>query len=173
MDKLIKVTLVGLLLLSSVVFSAEQTEQQTLMEKTNALKTRMIELNRELFLLEQDLLHPASTRVALYVSMNMGQLFHLDSVKIKLNGEPVDSFLYTKADRQALIRGAIQPLFITDLATGEHELVALFTGIGPHNRPYKRAVTLNFEKADNAKAFEVQIKDDEQKMQPKFAIKAW
>lgn len=164
--------LVMLMALSSPLYAADDGEQN-LASQTEALKAKVIELNRDLFLLQEDVLYPASSRVALYVSMDMGQLFTLDSVKVKLNGDPVSSFLYTPNDVNALKRGAIQPLYLGNISTGEHELVAVFTGLGPQNRPFKRAVTLNFNKESTEKAFEIQIKDDGSKQQPKFAIKPW
>ena len=168
----IVLSLVILLTISSPVYAADEAEQN-LASQTEALKAKVIELNRDLFLLQEDVLYPASSRVALYVSMDMGKLFTLDSVKVKLNGDPVSSFLYTPNDVNALKRGAIQPLYLGNIATGDHELVAVFTGLGPQNRPFKRAVTLNFTKESTEKAFEIQIKDDGSKHQPKFAIKPW
>ena len=168
----IVLSVVILLTISSPIHAADETEQN-LASQTEALKAKVIELNRDLFLLQEDVLYPASSRVALYVSMDMGQLFTLDSVKVKLNGDPVSSFLYTQNDVKALKRGAIQPLYLGNIATGEHELVAVFTGLGPQNRAFKRAVTLNFTKESTEKAFEIQIKDDGSKQQPKFAIKPW
>ncbi|NNJ71846.1 MAG: AraC family transcriptional regulator [Enterobacterales bacterium] len=153
--------------------SLQAAETDTLASKTEALKAKVIELNRDLFLLEEDLLHPASTRIALYVSMDSGQLFQLESVKIKLDGEAITSFLYTQRDLEALQRGAIQPLYMDNIASGEHELVALFTGMGPNNRPYKRAVSLKFNKDTTEKAFEIKILDDSSSQQPEFKVKAW
>jgi len=166
-------TLLITLLLLLPQHSLQAAETDTLASKTEALKAKVIELNRDLFLLEEDLLHPASTRIALYVSMDSGQLFQLESVKIKLDGEPITSFLYTPRDLEALQRGAIQPLYMDNIASGEHELVALFTGMGPNNRPYKRAVSLKFNKDTTEKAFEIKILDDSSSQQPQFKVKAW
>jgi len=156
-----------------VAEDAAQEDTKPLAAKTEAIKAKVIELNRDLFLLQEDLLHPASTRVAFYVSLDMGQYFSLESVKVKLNDKAVNSFLYTEKDVEALRRGAIQPLYITNVASGDHELVAVFTGLGPNNRPYKRAVNLKFNKQSTEKAFEIQIVDDGSSQQPKFKIKPW
>ena len=168
----LKIVIMFILFVSAPVF-ADQADNKSLASKTEALKAKVIQLNRDLFLLEEDVLYPASSRVALYLSMDMGQLFSLDSVKVKLNGDPVTSFLYTANDIEALKRGAIQPLYLGNIASGDHELVAVFTGQGPQTRAFKRAVTLNFNKQSTAKAFEIQLKDDGSKQQPKFAIKSW
>lgn len=144
-----------------------------LSQRSNDIKAQVIQLNRDLFLLEEDLLHPASTRLALYVSLDFGSFFKLESVKLKLDDKPITSFLYTLKDIESLKRGAIHPVYQGNIATGEHELVAFFTGIGTHGRPYKRAVSLKFEKKDGEKSFEIQIADDTATQQPKFNIKTW
>ncbi len=151
----------------------EQKEEGSLTLRSDNLKKQIIELNRDLFLLEEDLLHPASTRVAVYVSMDYGSFFRLEGVKLKLDGKLVVSFLYTDKDVQALKRGAIQPLYQGNIASGEHELVAFFTGISTYDRAYKRAVSMKFEKKEGEKSFEVQVVDDIATQQPQFIIKPW
>ncbi len=157
----------------TALHASEQADESNLTQRTNNIKAQVIELNRDLFLLEEDLLHPASTRLALYVSMDFGRFFKLEAVKLKLDGKAITSFLYTDKDIEALKRGAIQPLYLGNIASGEHELVAFFTGIGTHERDYKRAVSLKFEKNEGEKAFEIQIVDNQATQQPQFKIKTW
>jgi len=72
-----------------------------------------------------------------------------------------------------LSRGGIQRLYIGNIKTGEHELTAFFTGIGPDNREYKRAATVSLEKDDDPKMLELRIKDSTANMQPEFDFKEW
>lgn len=158
------------------VLSAEVTENKDNSEianQTETIKKQVVELNRDLFLLEEDLLHPASTRLSVYVSMDYGTFFNLESVRLQLDGKPVTAFLYTDKDVNALKKGAIQPLYLGSIATGQHELVAIFTGQGPKNKDYKRAVSLDFEKKTGEKAYEIQVVDSSHKLQPDFVIKQW
>ena len=148
-------------------------EASELAIRTEDVKKQVIQLNRDLFLLEEDLLHPASTRLSIYISMDYGSFFSIDSVKLQLDGKPVTAFLYTGKDVEALKRGAIHPLFQGSIPTGKHELVAIFTGIGPRNREYKRAVSLDFEKTTSERAFEIQVVDSSSMIQPEFVIKKW
>jgi hypothetical protein len=148
-------------------------EASELAKRTEDVKKQVIQLNRDLFLLEEDLLHPASTRLSIYVSMDYGSFFSIDSVKLQLDGKPVIAFLYTGKDVEALKRGAIHPLFTGSISTGKHELVAIFTGIGPRKREYKRAVSLEFEKTTSERAFEIQVVDSSAMIQPEFLIKKW
>ena len=137
------------------------------------LKTDVIKLNRDLLVLEEELLFPASTQVALFVSMDVGKLFELDSVQIKLDDKQVTNYLYTPLEVQALHRGGVQRAFVGNLRSGTHEIIATFTGKGPHDRDYKRGTTIKFDKGTEPKYIELRIKDSAGKLQPEFEVKVW
>ena len=136
-------------------------------------KSDVIKLNRDLLVLEEELLFPANTQVALFVSMDVGKLFELDSVQIKLDDKLVANYLYTPGEVKALHRGGVQRVYLGNLRAGPHELVATFTGGGPNARDYKRGATVKFEKGTDAKYIELRIKDSTAKLQPEFDVKVW
>ncbi|MGB2819319.1 MAG: AraC family transcriptional regulator [Burkholderiaceae bacterium] len=136
-------------------------------------KADAIRLNRDLLVLEEELLFPANTQVAIFVSMDVGKLFSLDSVRVKLDDKDVAAYLYTPSEVQALHRGGVQRLYVGNLRAGTHELVAFFTGKGPHDRDYKRGATIKVEKGTEPKYIELQIKDSTGKLQPEFEVKVW
>jgi len=142
-------------------------------ERVQQAKSDVIKLNRDLLVLEEELLFPASTQVALFVSMDVGKLFELDSVQIKLDDKLVANHLYTPMEVQALHRGGVQRIFVGNLKSGSHEIVAFFTGKGPHERDYKRGATLKFDKGTGAGYVELRIKDSTGKLQPEFDVKVW
>jgi len=142
-------------------------------EQAQTLKQDVMELNRDLLALEEELLFPASTQVAVFVSMDVGALFDLDSVEIKLDDKVVAHYLYTQREIDALRRGGVHRLYLGNLRTGKHELVAFFTGKGPHDRDYRRGATLDFEKQTDPKYIELQIKDVTRNLQPEFRVKEW
>lgn len=152
---------------------AAQTTTANLDDRIQDVKGDVIRLNRDLMVLEEELLFPANTQVAIFVSMDVGKLFQLDSVKIKLDDKDVASYLYTPAEVQALHRGGVQRIYVGNLKAGSHELVAFFTGKGPHDRDYKRGATIRFDKSTEPKYIELQIKDSTGKLQPEFEIKVW
>jgi hypothetical protein len=137
------------------------------------IKSDVIKLNRDLLVLEEELLFPANTQVALFVSMDVGKMFVLDSVQVKLDDKLIANYLYTPLEVQALHRGGVQRLYLGNLRNGEHELVAFFTGQGPHERDYKRGATVRFEKTTEAKYIELRIRDSSAKLQPEFDVKLW
>ena len=141
--------------------------------RVQQLKADVIRLNRDLLVLEEELLFPAGTQVALFVSMDVGKLFELESVQIKLDDKLVATHLYTPLEVQALHRGGVQRVFVGNLRAGKHQVAAFFTGRGPHERDYKRGASIEFEKGTEPRYIELRIKDTQAKLQPEFEVKVW
>jgi hypothetical protein len=152
---------------------ATEEPKKGLDDRIQDVKADVIRLNRDLLVLEEELLFPASTQVAVFVSMDVGKMFSLDSVQVKLDDKIVTNYLYTLLEVEALHRGGVQRVYLGNLRTGEHEIVAFFTGKGPHERDYKRGTTIKFEKGSDPKYIELQIKDSQAKLQPEFEVKVW
>ena len=148
-------------------------EFRSIDQDVQSLKKEVLNLNRDLFLLEEELLFPANSQVAFFVSMDVGTYFEIDSVNIKIDGKEVANYLYTAREIDALMRGGVQRVHMANLKTGDHELVAVFTGKGPNVRDYRRGATLNFNKGIGAKYVELEITDRVSKQQPEFVIKEW
>ena len=146
---------------------------KTLDQEVQGLKKDVIDLNKDLFVLEEELLFPANTQVALYVSMDVGTFFALDSVTVKIDNKEVKNYLYTAREADALLKGGVQQIYLGNLKVGKHELVAFFTGKGPVERDYKRGATISFDKGVGAKYLELKITDRVAKHQPEFTIKDW
>ena len=137
------------------------------------LKADVLDLNEELFLLEEELLFPANTQVAVYLSMDTGNFFALDSVQLTIDDSDVAKYLYTEREVEALHRGGVHRVYMGNLKAGEHELVAVLTGRGPHDRDYRRATRLSFEKGLGARLLELVITDSGADLQPDFRLREW
>jgi hypothetical protein len=152
---------------------ASASDFKTLDQEVQGMKRDVIDLNKDLFVLEEELLFPANTQVAVYVSMDVGAFFALDSVTLKIDNKEVKNYLYTAREADALLKGGVQQLYLGNLKVGKHELVAFFTGKGPVERDYRRGATVNFDKGVGAKYLELKITDKVVKHQPEFLIKDW
>ena len=160
--------------MSAEASEAESRQEfRSLDQDVQSLKKEVLDLNRDLFLLEEELLFPANSQVAFFISMDVGEYFELDSVNIKIDGKEVANYLYTEREADALIRGGVHRVHMANLKTGDHELVAIFTGKGPHVRDYRRGATMTFDKGIGAKYLELEITDRVKKQQPEFVIKEW
>lgn len=142
-------------------------------DQIQALEQSLMALNAELMILEEDLLYPASSRVAVYLSMDMGELFTLDAVTVKLNGKEVAHHLYTERQRAALSRGGVQQLWVGNARQGKNELTAFFLGNGPHGRDYKRGATATFTQSFEPVFVELVIDDSNASQQPVFAAQVY
>jgi hypothetical protein len=153
--------------------AAPVPDTRSLDEDVQALKKDVVELNRDLFVLEEELLFPANTQVAVFLSMDVGTFFALDTVELRMDDKQVTKYLYTPREAEALLKGGVQRLYLGNLKLGGHELVALFSGKGPNGMDYSRGAQLKFEKAVGAKYLELKITDRQRKLQPEFEIKDW
>ena len=152
---------------------AAEKDTATLDDKVQALKKEVMNLNRDLFVLEEELLFPTNTQLAVFLSLDVGNYFKLDSVELKIDDKVVTNYLYTQQEREALARGGVQRLYVGNITKGRRELVAVFKGPGPNGREYTRGTTHVFEKGSGTKYIELKITDVSQKLQPEFIVKEW
>lgn len=148
-------------------------EDNPLIDDLSALKKEVLQLNRDLFILEEDLLYPSSTQLNIYVSNDKASYFLPHAVELKVDGQTVQSHLYTELEKATLARGGVQKLYQGNVKNGEHLVVAIFTGKGPENREYRRAVEHTFKHEGDPISLELTIKDQDKTQQPEFAVRQW
>ncbi|MEC8326410.1 MAG: hypothetical protein VX100_09975 [Pseudomonadota bacterium] len=169
MKTMLKNTLIMLCtVLSLNVYSVDN---EPLSEQIENLKQQAIALNRDLFILEEDLLYPPATQIAFYVAIDASELFTIDSIKLMVDDELATHYLYTEKQVNALAKGGVHRLYQGNVKQGEHQLTAYVIGKGPQGRDIKRAATLTFNKDDEAKAIELVISANSAKEQADFTIR--
>ncbi len=161
-----------LMLLVLTLPTLSRADTPSLAEDMEDIRRGLIELRRDLAILEEDLLYPASAQVAVYLAVDVGTFFQLDSVTLHINGREVTHYLYTDRQVEALHRGGVQRLYLGNLRQGSHELSAVFTGKGPQGRDYRRATSVAFEKSFEPVYVELRIQDDPAGLQPRFIARA-
>ena len=154
-------------------FSVQAADQAGLDSEIEELKAEVIELNRELFDLEEQLLYPATTSFAVFVSMDAIPDFDIQAVKITLDEQDVTSHVYRSEQVEALRRGGIQKIYAGNLKPGLHHLKAEISGKDRDGRPVKRMVVADFGKARSSKYLEIKISHNPKKSKPDFAIVEW
>ena len=152
----------------AIVSFAAPLDAEPLDSDMEGVKQALLELKRDLAILEEDLLFPASTQVAIFLSMDVGEFFQLDAVTLKLNGKKVTHHLYTDKQVDALFRGGVQKLYMGNVKQGRNRVTAFFTGRGPSGRDYRRATTVEFQKSFEPAFVELAISDSTAKYQPEF-----
>jgi len=152
---------------------AAEPGDDALDREVETLKQDLLRLDRELQGLEENLVTPVSTRTRVFVSMDVGQFFRLDAVEVKFDGASVAHHLYSAGERQALVRGAAQELYVGNLAPGSHAMTLIVTGVGPKDRDYRIGKQYRFNKDNAPKYLQLNIFDSERTQQPELTVKEW
>jgi len=154
----------------AVVVKAIDTK---IIKQAEQLKKEMIQLNRELYQFEEDLLYPANSQLAVFLSLSSDSSFVLDSIELRLDDKMVSTYLYKKAEIVALKKGGIQRIYLGSLSDGRHKLTAQFNGQGSNNRYFRRKKALSFNKEHDAKYIQMTISESSTTREPLFKVKQW
>lgn len=154
--------------------SAKQAENKSMLEdRISSVKNEVKELNHDLAILEEELLFPLSTQLAVFLSFGEDDYFSLDSVKLQIDEKPLASHLYTSRELEALKRGGVQRVYLGNIKSGDHVMVAEFSGPGANDKGYAHVKTIPFTKDEGSKFIELKIHDAAGNSQPEFFVKEW
>ncbi|MCC1497138.1 hypothetical protein [Alcanivorax sp. 1008] len=136
------------------------------------LKQGVLDLNRDLSLLERELLYPSSES-AVFVSVDVGTPIRLVDVNLTMDGKHVGYHFYSEQEFTALTNGGIHRIFHGNLASGRHTLEATVTGYDPQGKDYQKTTTHTFTKGPGRKMLELRVVDDLSTMQHRFEFREW
>jgi len=121
---------ISVLVLSVSAYGEKISREQIkgLDEQVQEIKSDVMGIASELKQLEEKLLYPSSTQVAVFVSLVSGETFRLDSVEVRLDGKPVAQHLYTFKELEALQKGGVQRIYTGNVRSGEHDLEVFMIG---------------------------------------------
>lgn len=159
-------------LCGNFALAADTGNDSSLPTDIQTLKQDVLQLNKELTVLENELLYP-STQSALYVSLEVGSTVRVVDINIALDGRNVGYHFYTEAEFSALTKGGLQRLFNGNLITGKHEFKVVITGYDPKGKSFQRVANYSFVKGGDRKYVELRISDDANKSQPEFQFRDW
>jgi hypothetical protein len=115
---------ISIFILSGTAYAQEISKEQIkgLDEQVQEIKSDVLSIAAELNQLEEKLLYPSNTQVAVFVSLAQGETFRLDSVEIQLDGKPVAHHIYTFKELEALQKGGVQRIYTGNIRSGDHDL---------------------------------------------------
>jgi len=136
------------LLSGSPGFSEDTSSDQMkgLDEQVQEIKSDVLSIAAELSLLEEKLLYPSNTHVAVFVSFAAGETIRIDSAQIKIDGESVARHIYSFNELEALKKGGVQRIFTGNLATGEHQLEVSVAGKVAADQDLSASASFSFRK---------------------------
>jgi hypothetical protein len=158
MQRLIMAAMVAALLVSSANAQDPSTaEMRSLDEQVQEIKSDVLGIAAELTRLEERLLYPSNTQLAVFVSIAEGETFRLDAMQIDIDGELATHFIYGFKELEALQGGGVQRIYTGNVATGAHEIVISVNGKTPGGNDFSHTDTFAFEKGIEPKLLGVTL----------------
>jgi hypothetical protein len=151
--------LVGALIMlwisASLAEDVSKDQIKGLDEQVQDIKKDVLGISAELMQLEEKLLYPSNTQVSIFVSIERGEKFRLDAVKLKIDGKPATQHIYTYKELEALQGGGVQRLYTGNIRAGEHTIDVSLIGKTSGNADYQQSASYKFTKAVEPKLIEI------------------
>jgi hypothetical protein len=150
---------ISVLFLSVAAHGQEISKEQIkgLDEQVQDIKSDVLNIAAEMNQLEEKLLYPSNTQVAVFVSLVSGEAFRLDSVEIQLDGKPVAHHLYTFRELEALQKGGVQRIYTGNVRTGEHDLQVIVIGKTAGGADFQKSGHFNVNKDVGPKIVDISL----------------
>ena len=124
----ISVMLVAVTWSSGYAQDVSREQIKGLDEQVQEIKAEALSIAAELNQLEEKLLYPSNTQIALFVAWDTDETFRLDTIEVELDGEPTARHIYTFKELEALQKGGVHRLYTGNMTTGEHEMHVFASG---------------------------------------------
>jgi hypothetical protein len=137
-----------------------QTDKQAMRgldEQIQEIKSDVLGIAAELSGLEEKLIYPSGTQVAIFVALTKGDTMRLDAVRLQIDGQLVAHSIYSFKELEALRKGGVQRLYVGNVATGEHQLEVVVDGKGANGTDFSRTDHVTFHKDVKPKLVELTL----------------
>src|SRR5215467_8319413 len=126
--------------------SADQRQMRGLDEQIQDIKSDSLRMAAELSQLEEKLLYPSGTQVAIFVELAKGDTMRIDAVRLQIDGQLVAHYIYSAKELGALRKGGVQRIYVGNVATGDHKLDVLIDGKLEDGADFSRTGEFTFRK---------------------------
>jgi hypothetical protein len=157
------ITTISVLALSFPAHGEQISKDQMkgLDEQIQEIKADVLGIAVELNQLEEKLLYPSDSQVAVFISLAEEEEFRLDSVDIQLDGKPVAHHLYTFKELEALQKGGVQRIYTGNITTGGHDLQVILTGKSEGGADLAKSESFTVTKSVGPKIVEITLAEDD------------
>lgn len=126
-------------------------------EQVQEVKSDVLSIAADLDQLQEKLLYPSDTQLAVFVSLEQGETLRLDSVQVQIDGQPAARYIYSFKELDALRRGGVQRIYTGNIATGQHQLEVSLTGKLASGKDYSHTARFAFTKEIKPKLIGVKL----------------
>jgi len=135
----------------------DQRQMRDLDEQVQQTKSDVLSIAAEMNQLEEKLLYPAGTQVAIFVALAKGDELRLDAVRLQIDGQLVAHYIYSAKELEALRKGGVQRIYVGNVATGDHKLNVLVDGKLKGGADFNRTEQFTFRKEVKPKLVELKV----------------
>lgn len=161
--------------------AAPQTEERSdtrerfinLDGEVQAIKEEILEINRDILLLEELSLYPHGQQLVVLVSVANNSPVNPDSISLRLDGHAVSHHIYTGSESSALQKGGVHRLYTGRLRDGEHMLEVSVTGKQARDRAFHQQRSVVITKVPGRKYMELHLGTGEGTSEPGLTIREW
>ena len=144
----------------AVTANPDQQQMRDLDEQVQHTKSDVLSIAAELNQLEEKLLYPSGTQVAIFVALAKGDQMRLDAVRLQIDGQLVAHYIYSAKELEALRKGGVQRIYVGNVATGDHQLNVLVDGKLKGGADFNRTEHFTFHKEVKPKLVELTVAGD-------------
>jgi len=161
MSGLSRIIMVALLACSPMATGVAQDisgdDMRSLDGQVQEIKSDVLSIASELGNLEERLLYPSNTQIALFVALADGEVFRLDAVHVEINGELATHHIYSYKELEALQKGGVQRIYTGNVATGDHQLTVTMIGKLKNGDDLSQSDSFAFAKGIQPKALGITL----------------
>ncbi|HEX5042875.1 MAG TPA: hypothetical protein VFV75_08200 [Candidatus Polarisedimenticolaceae bacterium] len=151
---------------------SDQQQMRGLDEQVQEIKSDVLGISQELSRLEEKLLYPSGTEVALFVALAKGEPMRLDAVRVQIDGQLVAHYIYSFKELEALRKGGVQRLYVGNVTTGEHQLEVMVDGKLEGGADYSHTEHFTFRKEVKPKLVGLRVAGTDSAIAP-IALEEW
>ena len=142
---------------TSVAQDLSGDDMRSLDGQVQEIKSDVLSIASELSNLEERLLYPSNTQVALFVAIEEDENFRLDAVKIEIDGELATHHIYSYKELDALRKGGVQRIYTGNVPTGNHQLSVTMVGKLTNGTDFNKTDQFSFAKGVEPKALGITL----------------
>ena len=131
---------------TSAADESARAQMKGLDEQVQQVKSDVLSIAADLNQLEEKLLYPSDTHLAVFVSLAHGETLRLDAVQIQIDGRPATRYIYSFKELDALRRGGVQRIYTGNISAGAHELEVSVNGKLANGKDYSQSERFPFTK---------------------------
>jgi hypothetical protein len=141
----------------TVASDLSKDQMRSLDDQVQEIKSDVLNIASELSNLEERLLYPTDTQIAVFVALDEGETFRLDAVQITIDGTLAAHHIYNFNELEALQKGGVQRIYTGNVTTGGHEIGISVLGKEKGGGDFSKAASFNFVKGVEPKLLGVTL----------------